>query len=256
MYMYMYMYMCIYIYIYVYVYVYVCVYIYIYLFIHVHICVYVYIMLIKDRQGCPRTCARREKSRRVRSAFEVSSCFFGPRPCHIEIRHRVKKTSTINLFGFETLKLKIRRLKLWKPTVFRTGRRQACLRKCHNHYSSDVRPPAEGPPVCGSVCQARLFHWKNVGWLHPHTQCRVGVPHYCLRKSPNQRKSQSCFLSLTEVTIRFTEVAQISPQGDRHQCQSCPHHSESQTVCVSYCISLSACRKRLGRAMCLNLSHR
>ena len=43
--------------------------------------------------------------------------FFGPRPWHIEIRHRVKKTSTINLFGFETLKLKIRRLKLWKPTV-------------------------------------------------------------------------------------------------------------------------------------------
>ena len=27
-----------------------------------------------------------------------------------------KKTSTINLFGFETLKLRIRRLKLWKPT--------------------------------------------------------------------------------------------------------------------------------------------
>ena len=27
------------------------------------------------------------------------------------------KTSTINSFGFETLKLKIRRLKLWKPTV-------------------------------------------------------------------------------------------------------------------------------------------
>ena len=41
----------------------------------------------------------------------------GPRPWHIEIRHRVKKTSTINLCGFETLKLKIRRLKLWKPTV-------------------------------------------------------------------------------------------------------------------------------------------
>ena len=29
----------------------------------------------------------------------------------------VKKTFTINLFGFETLKLKIRRLKLWKPTA-------------------------------------------------------------------------------------------------------------------------------------------
>ena len=40
----------------------------------------------------------------------------GPRPWHIELRHRVKTTSTINLFGFETLKLKIRRLKLWKPT--------------------------------------------------------------------------------------------------------------------------------------------
>ena len=52
----------------------------------------------------------------VRSISEISSCFLGPRPWHIEIRHRVKKTSTINLFGFETLKLKIRRLKLWKPT--------------------------------------------------------------------------------------------------------------------------------------------
>ena len=42
---------------------------------------------------------------------------FWPRLWHIEIPHRVKDTSTINLFGFETLKLKIRRLKLWKPTV-------------------------------------------------------------------------------------------------------------------------------------------
>ena len=53
----------------------------------------------------------------IRSISEISSCFLGPRPWHIEIRHRVKKTSTINLFGFETLKLKIRGLKLWKPTV-------------------------------------------------------------------------------------------------------------------------------------------
>ena len=53
----------------------------------------------------------------VRSNSEISSCFFGPRPWHIEIRHRDKKTSTIDLFGFETLTLKIRRLKLWKPTV-------------------------------------------------------------------------------------------------------------------------------------------
>ena len=53
----------------------------------------------------------------LRSISEISSCFFGPRPWHIEIRHRVKKTSTMNMFGFETLKLKFRRLKLWKPTV-------------------------------------------------------------------------------------------------------------------------------------------
>ena len=51
----------------------------------------------------------------IRSISEISSCFWGRD--HIEIRHRVKKTSTINLFGFETLKLKIRRLKLWKPTA-------------------------------------------------------------------------------------------------------------------------------------------
>ena len=43
--------------------------------------------------------------------------FVGPRPWHIEIRHRVKKAFTIDLFGFETLKLKFRRLKLLKPTV-------------------------------------------------------------------------------------------------------------------------------------------
>ena len=42
---------------------------------------------------------------------------FWPRPWHIEIRHRFNKTSTIKLSGFETLILKIRRLKLWKPTV-------------------------------------------------------------------------------------------------------------------------------------------
>ena len=54
----------------------------------------------------------------LRSISEISSCFLGPRPWHIEIRHRVKQTSTINSFGFETLELNIRRLKLWKPTVY------------------------------------------------------------------------------------------------------------------------------------------
>ena len=57
----------------------------------------------------------------LRSISEISSCVFGPRPWHIEIRHRVKKTSTTNSFGLETLKLKIRRLKLWKPTVQSAG---------------------------------------------------------------------------------------------------------------------------------------
>ena len=58
----------------------------------------------------------------VRPISEISSCFFGPRTWHIEIRHRVKKTPTINLFGFETLKLKIIILKLWKPTVVAAAR--------------------------------------------------------------------------------------------------------------------------------------
>ena len=53
----------------------------------------------------------------IQSISEISSCFFGPRLWRIEIRHRVKKASTMNLFGFETLKLKNRRLKLWKPGV-------------------------------------------------------------------------------------------------------------------------------------------
>ena len=44
----------------------------------------------------------------LRSISEMSCLFLRPRPWHIEIRHRVKKkTSTANLFGFETLKLKI-----------------------------------------------------------------------------------------------------------------------------------------------------
>ena len=51
--------------------------------------------------------AARPLERRLRSISEISSCFVGPRPWHIEIRHCVRKTSTINLFGFETLKLKI-----------------------------------------------------------------------------------------------------------------------------------------------------
>ena len=72
------------------------------------------------RENGPRHRDGRFRLEVVRSISEISSCFFGPRPWHIEIQHRVKKTSTIDLFGSETLRLKIRRLKLWKLTVGRS----------------------------------------------------------------------------------------------------------------------------------------
>ena len=112
----------IYIYIYIYIHTYIHTYIYIYIYTHIHTYIYIYtrtdtymncmhvrIMYIHSCMYIVCTY--------VRSISEISSCFFGPRPWHIEIRHRVKRSSTINLLGSETLKLKIRRLKLWKPTV-------------------------------------------------------------------------------------------------------------------------------------------
>ena len=96
--------------------------------LYIYICIYIcvvcfvlcYCMLMRGQLLC--------RDLALRSISEISSCFFGPRPWHIEIRHRVKKTSTINLFGFETLKLKIRRLKLWKPTVLDPGpRSRSCI---------------------------------------------------------------------------------------------------------------------------------
>ena len=53
----------------------------------------------------PSTSGRRTFARGgpLRSISEISSCFVGPRPWHIEIRHRVKKY-TINVSGFEILK--------------------------------------------------------------------------------------------------------------------------------------------------------
>ena len=74
----------------------------------------------------------------MRSISETSSCLFGPRPWHIKIRHRVKtNTSTINLFGFETLQLKIRRLKLWKPSASEQERGSS--------IAGAARPISEGP---------------------------------------------------------------------------------------------------------------
>ena len=77
--------------------------------------IYIYIFIIINIMNLHEKFTRLAET--LRSISEISSCFFGPSPWHIEIRHRVKKASTINLFGFETLKLKIRRLKLWKPTI-------------------------------------------------------------------------------------------------------------------------------------------
>ena len=88
---------------------YICIYIYIYIYTPTYCVCWPTNSLVVNPQS--------ESAQR--SISEISSCLFGPRPWHIEIRHRVKKTSTINLFGFETLELKIRRLKLWKPTVVR-----------------------------------------------------------------------------------------------------------------------------------------
>ena len=92
-----------------------------------YVCMYVYIgyiclcicifMRASARQTQQRWCGRFPKFHRV---------FVWPRPWHIEIRHRVKRISTINLFGFETLKLKIRRLKLWRPGVWHMIRNCFC----------------------------------------------------------------------------------------------------------------------------------
>ena len=58
-----------------------------------------------SRRGYPSQHAVARCQLVIRSISEISSCCLGPRPWHIEIRHRVKKTSTIDLFGFETLKI-------------------------------------------------------------------------------------------------------------------------------------------------------
>ena len=98
---------------------------------------------------------RPSPNNRLRSVSEISSCFFGPRPWHIEIRHRVKKTPTINLFGFETLKLKFRRLKLWKPTV---------------HFSADLHFPVGGLP--GGALEFLLGSYIYI-YIYTHTYTHI-----------------------------------------------------------------------------------
>ena len=57
------------------------------------------------------------------------------------------KTSTIDLFGFETLKYKIRRLNLWKPTVSSlkvTGTRMAISRRDEYFPGTQLQEAAAG----------------------------------------------------------------------------------------------------------------
>ena len=97
----------------------------------------------------------REASLQPRSISEISSGFLGRDPGTLKSDIVSKKTSTINLFGFETLRLKIRRLKLWKPTAlffFATQTR----------HRSVITPTARmrGPPArYGIVRQCSTHGW-------------------------------------------------------------------------------------------------
>ena len=93
---------------------------------------------------CP-VAGRDSHSTTLRSISETSSCFSGPRPWHIEIRHRVKKTSTINLSGFETLKLKSLKIEIMETdrVVFAPSLAFAISMLCS---------PEQVPTVAKGVC--------------------------------------------------------------------------------------------------------
>ena len=90
---------------------------------HTHIPGECRMTIVQERKGVPRRGHEPHDPRRKATDdvttvdFRNFIVFFGPRPCHIEIRHLVKETSTIKFLGFEILKLKLRRLRLWKPIV-------------------------------------------------------------------------------------------------------------------------------------------
>ena len=179
---YIYIYICIHVYIHLYIYVCICICICIererercvYMYIYIYICIYIYIYTQRCRD-CPvcivpcvtATVMNATGVCEIRSLSEMSSCFFGPRPWHIEIRHRVKTTSTINLFGFETLKLKIRRLKLWKPTV-NTSFAQALALQSNSRSCS----PA---PLLSKLVLSHVFFSGGVFISHTPVSLRVGT---------------------------------------------------------------------------------
>ena len=183
--MYIYIYVCvhtyIYIYIYLYTYVYISTYIHIYMYICTHMCIKPWCdvlivcsvpirWLLFDTRSFKFNHLMRKMVDNNHTTWygrfpKFHRVFFGPRPWHIEIRHRVKRTSTINLFGFETLKLKIRRLKLWKQTVDSAFRQEERLRRMpkvelHAHLS-------------GSVSQAKL---KDSVRYHLNTGSNKVIP--------------------------------------------------------------------------------
>ena len=147
--MYIYIYMCIYIHIYIYIYVYICAYIYVHTYMHIHVCIYIYIYVYVYR------CLYRYTY--IRSISEISSCLFGPRPWHIEIRHRVKQTSTTDLSGFETHELKFRRLKLWKPTVLSRDFNECDYYYYYYYYYdfNECAPRAGAQTGVRAVCKCR-----------------------------------------------------------------------------------------------------
>ena len=104
--------------VYIYIHLYIWVYTYIHMYIHVYVCIYIYIYIAKlpqERRGKSlKLLARKIPYGRFPKFHRV---FSGRDSGTLKSDIVSIKTSTINLFGFETLKLKIRRLKLWKPTV-------------------------------------------------------------------------------------------------------------------------------------------
>ena len=86
---------------------------------------------------CSNAC-RKEIIFLLRSISEIHRVFLGRDPGTLKSDIVSKKTSTINLFGFETLKLKIRRLKLWKATVPPAARKP---KQCFTYYATRFYTP-------------------------------------------------------------------------------------------------------------------
>ena len=108
---------------YIYIYIYICMYIYIYIYTYIHNIRYAlqlaacivwvtFPSLLRSRPYGQCSLILFKHGRLTKFCV-----FLGRDPGTLKSDIVSTKTSTINLFGFETLKLKIRRSKLWKPTA-------------------------------------------------------------------------------------------------------------------------------------------